>query len=359
MYNRPLAPLLAVWLLVPAAPVFSPVDDLETRCAQLAEDLPRLAERARVPGVSIAIANAAGVVWQTSTGKRDAAADAPVDAETVFEAASLGKPVFAYAVLQLVGEEVLDLDTPLVEYGALADIAHDPRHERLTARMVLSHTTGLPNWRPDGSGLEFIADPGAGWRYSGEGFVLLQRVVEELVGDTLQGLAQSLVFEPLGMKRTSFVWQSEFASNVAFPHDENGASRANRHVADPNAAFSLLTTASDYALFLSALLRGAELTDELHAALLTPAVDVSTGVAWGLGVGLEENDDGHAFWHWGHNSGYRAYAIGYPKRDLAVVYFTNSDNGMRFLRDVVMAATGDSDHPAIDHLAYPSYDDSE
>ncbi len=349
--------LLATLFLCAAANGAS--DDLAARGAKLAEDLPRMAERARVPGVSIALANAEGVVWQAAIGKRNASADGAVDADTVFEAASLSKPVFAYTVLQLVDEGVLELDTALVEYAPLDDIASDPRHAQLTARMVLSHSTGLPNWRPSGGALEFAADPGQAWRYSGEGFVLLQHVVETLVGDTLQGLAQDLVFEPLGMTRSSFVWRPEFAQNVALPHDEAGANREIRQLQVPNAAYSLLTTASDYARFLAALLRGARLKDATHAALLTRQIDVSPGVAWGLGVGLEASGDGAAFWHWGHNSGYRAFAIAVPERDFAAVYFANSDNGMRFLRDVVGVATGNDVHPSLDHLDYPSYDDAE
>ena len=329
------------------------------RCAQLESALPELASRAGVPGVAVAVAHADGVRWHTAHGVRDTASGAPVDGDTVFEAASLSKPVFAYAVLQLVGEGVLDLDAPLIDYARLAELAGDPRHREVTARMVLGHTTGLPNWRPSGAPLAFGADPGAAWQYSGEGFVLLQRVVEELVGDTLQGLATSLVFEPLGMTRSSFVWRPAFAANLALPHDADGTSRAGRRVTEPNAAFSLLTTATDYARFLAALLRGEGLTAELHAALLRPVTDVNEGVFWGLGVGLEHNADGHGFWHWGHNGGYRAYTVGYPSRDFAVVYFTNSDNGMRFLADLVELATGEAEHPAIEHLDYATWEPTQ
>ncbi|MFT5049765.1 MAG: CubicO group peptidase (beta-lactamase class C family) [Chlamydiales bacterium] len=336
------------------------LSSVDERCEALASQLDDLALRAGVPGVSIALTNRDGLQWSGTSGVRDARQPGAVDRNTVFEAASLSKPVFAYAVLQLVDEGLLELDTPLVEYAPLNDIAHDPRHKKLTARMVLSHSTGLPNWRPDGGRLDFEADPGSGWRYSGEGFVLLQRVIETLIGDNLQGLAQALVFEPLGMTRSSFVWKPEFNSNVAFPHDGEGQSREVRHVSEPNAAASLLTTAPDYARFLAALLSGEQLSADLHKQLLKSVVTVNEhGVAWGLGIGLEQNPDGPAFWHWGHNSGFRAYTIGYPSRGTAIVYFANSDNGMRFLRDVVQLATGDEEHPAIDHLAYPSYAEAE
>jgi CubicO group peptidase (beta-lactamase class C family) len=350
--------LLPLLLCVSAGVGAGPSEDaLEENCARLERELPRLCELAEVPGVSIAVADRSGVRWRAAVGTRDRRSGAPVDVDTVFEAASLSKPVFAYAVLQLVDQGVLELDEPLVSYAPLPDVERDPRHRALTARMVLSHSTGLPNWRPGGGALEFGADPGVAWRYSGEGFVLLQRVVEELVADSLQNLATALVFEPLEMTRTSFVWQERFAANVAVPHDAEGEGRDNRRVTQGNAAFSLLTTASDYARFLAALLSGEGLEEETVRALIAPQVRVpSDGVAWGLGVGLEELGDERSLWHWGHNGGYRAYCVAYPERDLALVYFTSSDNGMRFLRRVVELGTGSREHPAIVHLDYESLD---
>ena len=91
--------------------------------------------------------------------------------------------------------------------------------------------------------------------------------------------------------------------------------------------------------------------------MFSPQVEVSPGVTWGLGWGLEAHPDGHSFWHWGHNTGFRAYTIAYPARDFAVVYFANGDNGMRLLRDLIELATGEDDHPAIRHLDYESSGD--
>jgi len=343
-------------LLAPPAPATAP-DELLERCSRIEAKLPKLLELADQPGLSMAIANKKGVVWSTGLGERSAGSGRAVDSSTVFEAASLSKPVFAYAVLRLVDEGLLELDTPLVEYGSLADVAHDPQHLKLTARMILSHTPGLPNWRPGGGPLEFLSPPGERWRYSGEGFVLLQRVVEELTGDTIEGIAKLFVFEPLGMTSTSYVWNDAFGSNLAKPHDAEGKPYEKAPNREGNAAYSLLTTAPDYARFLSAMLRGEGLKPKTHEAIFVPQTEVSPGVSWGLGWGLEEHEDGHSFWHWGHNDGFRAYTVAYPARDLAVVYFANSDNGMRLLRDLIELATADDDHPAIRHLDYDSIGD--
>jgi CubicO group peptidase (beta-lactamase class C family) len=329
--------------------------DVSERCEALEKGLPELRELSGVPGFSVAVVSREGPVWSGAFGVRDQGTGAPVDGQTVFEAASLSKPVFAYAVLQLAEAELIDLDTPLVEYAPYRDIEHDPRHALLTARMALTHTTGLPNWRPRGSRLEFEYEPGERWRYSGEGFVMLQRVIEELVGGPLEAIARNLVFEPLEMNRSSYVWRERFAENVALPHDELGLSRQNTRYTSGNAAFSLLTTARDYARFLAAVMRGDNLEDETWAEMLRPQANVNTGVTWGLGWGLEENEDGLAFWHWGHNSGYRAYTIAYPARDFAFVYLSNSDHGMLLLDDLALLATGEGDHPSVLHLDYENH----
>ena len=114
----------------------------------------------------------------------------------------------------LAEEGVIDLDKPLQaylpkplpDYPAYADLAGDDRYQQITARMVLSHSTGFPNWRqfePDGR-LKFLFAPGARYSYSGEGFALLQMVVEEITGRDLESLARQKIFEPLGMTRTSY-----------------------------------------------------------------------------------------------------------------------------------------------------------
>jgi len=330
--------------------------DVSERCEALAEELPNLRELSHIAGFSVAVADREGVSWSAAFGVRDQGTRAPVDEETVFEAASLSKPVFAYAVLQLVESGLIDLDKPLADYFPYADIAHDARQAKLTARMALTHTTGLPNWRPREGRLEFEYEPGERWRYSGEGFVMLQRVIEQLVGESLEDIAQRLVFGPLGMTRSSYVWRERFAGDVAHPHDELGIGRESRRLEDPNAAYSLLTTATDYARFLAGVMRGDNLKDDTWTEMLRPQADVTTGVSWGLGWGLEEHADGPAFWHWGHNSGYRAFAIAYPARDFAFVYFSNSDNGMLLLRDLVRLATGEDEHPALLHLDYENHD---
>ena len=144
-------------------------------------------------------------------------AQTPLDAGTIFEAASLSKPVFAYLVLRLADRGEFDLDRPLSEMLEYPRLAHDERYKRITGRIVLSHGTGLPNWGGEKLTLQF--DPGTAYGYSGEGFVFLQKAIERVTGRSLEELARREVFQPLGMTRSSFVWQERFAGNAAYAKD--------------------------------------------------------------------------------------------------------------------------------------------
>lgn len=322
--------------------------------SRLEERIPGLVEAARLPGLAIAVVEDGAVAWAEGYGVRDGRADAPVRASTVFEAASLSKPVFAYGVLKLVDRGVLDLDRPLHDILPHPDVADDPRRERITARMVLSHTPGFPNWRGD-EPLTIDFEPGSRFSYSGEGFVYLQEVVERLTSELIEAFLRREVLEPLGMDRSSYVWRDVFDDDVAVPHDERGKPMELRRRTDANVAFSLVTTAPDYARFLIALARGEGLSDSLRTMLATPQVEVDDGVAWGLGVGLQDDRRGRALWHWGHNDGYRAFALVYPGREDGVVWFANG-SGMLVLEDLTEAAFGEG-HPAVAWLDYEQHDD--
>ena len=208
----------------------------------LEEELPRLMEAAEVPGLSIALVADGEVVWTKAFGLRSTGSGAAVDNDTIFEAASLSKPVTAYVALLLAERGRLDLDRPLAEYLPYPRLAHDDRYLLITPRMVLTHSSGLPNW--GGSPLEILFDPGTSFRYSGEGYVCLQKTLEKITGKSLQTLAETEVFTPLGMERSSFVWQERFGENVAEGHDGVGRARPMRRSGEANAAASLITTAS-------------------------------------------------------------------------------------------------------------------
>ena len=184
-----------------------------------AADIEGLLWQYHVPGLAMAVLSPDMEPVCSAHGRRNRTQ--AVGSTTVFEAASLSKPVFAFIVLQLAGAGKLSLDAPLAAYSP-AYIEHDPRAATITARHILSHTAGLPNWRNEEYPLKTYFAPGSRFSYSGEGYVWLQKAVEHVCGDPLERIAIRLVFEPLGMTRSSLVWQDRFEPDHAMPHAVDG-----------------------------------------------------------------------------------------------------------------------------------------
>ena len=329
-------------------------------------DVARLLSAHSAPGISLAVVENGAIERVIVGGVRDATTRAPVTERTVFEAASLSKPVFAYAVLQLADAGVLLLDAPLPLPDRDVDPA-DPRVALITARHVLTHRTGLPNWRGSRP-LQTYFPPGERFSYSGEGFVLLQRAVERIAGEPLDAVVSRLVFAPLGMRDSSFVWQTRFEPDYADPHDEAIQPGSKLKPAEANAAFSLQTTVADYARFLLAVLGAERLTASTARLWLTPQVNPPQGrfesleaaaperdlaVAWGFGWGLEP--DHGTFFHWGSNPGANAFAIGSRASGTALVMFANGDNGVAAVPEVV-ASLFPGHRPALAWLGYGARD---
>lgn len=167
-------------------------------------------DSAGIPGMSIAIIRHHKLLHILGYGLNRADSTQRVTGVTVFDSASLSKPVFTYAVLQLGHEGLLDLDKPLFEYLPYADAQGDQRYKKITARYVLSHRSGFPNWRPDRQlgQLPVIFMPDERYSYSGEAFVYLKKVIEKLTSKSLDEFIGERVFIPLGMKRSSYTWKT-------------------------------------------------------------------------------------------------------------------------------------------------------
>ncbi len=344
--------------------------DTKTLIAELQQLIPQLMDSARVPGLSIALIQNGEIIWNGSYGVRSAETNAAVNDSTLFQAASLSKCVFAYAVMKLVDAGQLDLDTPLVDYWPTDYVEGDERDRLITARMALSHTTGFPNWRPRDGALKILFDPGKKFSYSGEGFGYLQKTVEHITGEKLNDFMKRMVFEPLDMSNSSYEWAPSFEANYAVGHDEFGQPANRDPMTKGHAAYSLYTTAIDYAKFLAAILNGTGLSQATASKMLAPQIQLDKNCTnctnsadftpaesnyWGLGFGLQKTDEGASFWHWGDQGIYRCYTVAFAEQKTGLVYFTNSENGLSIRDDLALAALGGK-HPAFAWLHYDRYD---
>lgn len=296
------------------------------------QKLQQLISRYGIPGIQLV--HIKGGKTQTYNLKViDSGSTRLVSDSTVFEAASLSKCVFAYIVMRLYDRGLIDLDRPLVYYTGSYDHFDpaDPRYAKITARMVLRHTTGLPNWGDDKGISHLIFTPDSTFSYSSEGFMYLQRAVEKITGRSLNELAEQEVFTPLGMLHSNYLWTDRFDKLAAFGNSPEAIKAHQQQCA----AFSLLTCAHDYGLFLQALIAGKGLKAATHRMMFEKQSsghwfrhDVGAAgdhVWWGLGIGLQENEKGLVIWHWGDNGDFKAFYAANPKTGEILVYFAHSN----------------------------------
>ncbi|HEY2852980.1 MAG TPA: serine hydrolase domain-containing protein [Gemmatimonadaceae bacterium] len=299
--------------------------------SELLQSLPLLMDVAEVPGIGMSVVREGRVVWQHHAGIADIKTRKPVSTDTLWPAASLGKPVFALAVLRLVDEKKIDLDTPLSRYLP-GYTPNEPRANRITARHVLSHSSGLPNWRDDDSEqLVPQFEPGSRFRYSGEGFFYLERVVEHVVGAPFEQFMEQSVFASLGMTSSTYTWRADMPSRVVAGHDRD----------------------QSYTVFWQRL--GVQLLDD---AMLSPQIRIDDALAWGLGWGLERRSltmagarsqsatNANFIWHWGDNGSWKNFVLAHPATRSAIVIFTNGSRGLHVAQRIVSASTG------LDHAAF-------
>ncbi len=329
----------------------SPNNDIRKIAAELEIRIPILMNEVGVPGLSIALIRNNDIVWHSAFGITNVDSGKPVDENTIFEAASLSKPVFAYMVLKFITRGELDLDTPLINYASedyiktkfLGKDFDDDRYKKITARMVLNHSTGFPNWR-EGNTINFKYEPGSKFSYSAEAFYYLQIIIEKISDQKLVELMTREVFEPLGMTKSSYTWQPEFGHNSAYRHDLMGETQGLRQHKRAIGPATLQTTAYDYARFLKALMNGEGLDEQTYREMLrfqsTYSKEGYEGVDWGLGTGLERSDYRIGIWHWGDNTYTQAFYLAIPDQKFGVVYFANSFYGLALAKDIVVIALG-------------------
>jgi CubicO group peptidase (beta-lactamase class C family) len=222
-------------------------------------DIRRLLADNSVPSVSIAHIEEGKTVFIGAYGFQ--APGVPATNRTLYNIASLSKPISAEVILRLASQRKLTLDEPMYLYWTDPDIANDERRKLLTPRLALSHQTGFPNWRRQtGHVLTFKHTPGETYGYSGEGYEYVARFAQEKMATDFETLAQHLVLDPLGMTDTAYTRRPWFDGRIAVPTDALGKT-LDPEIADKWMASDLVyTTSSDYAKFVLSVMRGGDLT---------------------------------------------------------------------------------------------------
>jgi CubicO group peptidase (beta-lactamase class C family) len=331
----------------------------EALIADLEKQIPRLLEEAKVPGLSIAIVKDAKLLWRRGFGVKDRESKEPVDNDTVFEAGSTSKPVFAYAVMKLCEMGVMNLDTPLTKYTPTRFLQGDPRLDLITARHVLSHTSGFQNWRSTEEPLKIHFKPGAEWSYSGEGYSYLQSVVTHLKGKVdpkdcakfeaglevcatdMDAYMRGNVLVPFGMHSSGYLWNAAMEKHMAAGHDEKGKPTGlNRKPTGPAvaryaAAGGLCTTPTDYAKFLVEIIDpkasdAFRLKKDTLAEMLRPQVKRNAQSSWALGWEINHAEKGDFLRHGGGNPGYACFVAASVERKSGYVIMTNGENSGYF-----------------------------
>ena len=333
----------------------------------------KLMNAARVTGISIAIINDSKIVYVKSFGFRNKEARQTLTEQTVMYGASFTKAVFAYFVMGLVEEGVIDLDKPvyqylekpLPQYEKYKDLAADERYKLLTARMLLSHTSGFPNWRWINSDekLDIKFTPGTKYSYSGEGINLLQFVIEEVTKKKVGEMIQERIFKPFGMTRTSMTWEARFEDDHAIGYDEDEKPLGHKRRSDARAAGSMDTTISDYAKFIQAVMQGKGLPSRFKNEMLTPQIQIysrqqfptpssettqenrAIKLSYGLGWGLFRTPFGKAYFKEGHDDGWENHSVCFPDKKIAIVLMSNSSNGDRIFKELLEILIKDESTP--------------
>jgi len=264
---------------------------------------------------------------------------------TIFNVASLTKPITAMVTLKLVSEGRWSLDEPIYKYWTDPDIANDSRSRLLTTRLILSHQTGFPNWRylNKSHKLNFEFTPGTKYQYSGEGFEYLRRALESKFHKTLNQLATELIFNPLQMTDTKYFWDKRTDSaRFAIGYDNKGNAYETTKNKTANAADDLLTTVEDYGKFLVSVMDSVGISKKVFADMVTPQVETKNGKHFGLGFEIYDFGSGEfALSHGGADKGAQTIVFIFPKTKQGLIIFTNMDDGYKVYEKLLTNYLGD------------------
>ena len=290
----------------------------------------KLIDSLEIPGISIAIISDSRIAWYKTMGIKNEKKEL-VDFATLFEAASMTKPLFAYSVLALAEKKIIDIDTFVYKYYSSEDLEYDDRYKLITSRMLLSHTSGLPNWRE--SDLSFIAEPGRQYSYSGEGFELLGKTIRHITHNRLDKIMQEEVLSPCGIENAYFL-----KNQYVDAHLSEGQTEDHKWGKDPpflqaHPAYSLYTEAFSYAKFILWLMKQSKQTNSIFNTMNQPQAKVNDEESICLGIFSTKTPFGIKYSHSGNNYGrFNSNFEFYPDKNIGYVYFINCNKGDDFTK---------------------------
>ena len=295
----------------------------------------------KIPGVSLALIKDGKLVYHKTYGVRNTFTQQPVDSNTLFEAASVTKPVFAFAVQRLAERGIIDLDKPLYQYLPYPDIAYDERYKLMTAKHVLTHRTGFPNWRymnPDGK-LDLKFTPGTAYNYSGEGFEYLKMVIEKITGKKVEQVLKEEVIEPIGLYHTFFSRNDSLRQMVAEGHFDMMPNHDDLPET-PGMAYSMHTEAKIFTRFMLYMLEQKGLSAQTYDSMFTKHSDFNYDPGdekprypdyMGESLEIRETPFGKTFGHGGNNGDFKCHFEVYKDAKMGYAIFTNSNTSSPLL----------------------------
>ncbi len=335
-----------------AQSIITAVDGRTVKTSELDAYLSNSIETLAIPGLSIAILNDSKMVYHQVFGVQQVGGTEPVNKQSIFEGASLSKPIFAYFAMKMVDQGLLDLDKPLHEYlphPAIVETSQEA-YKRITPRMVLSHSTGFPNFS-EGQPIELAFEPGPNFSYSGEAYQYLAAVIGQLNGvgwkDKFNAIFAEQVTTPLEMEHTSFLWNDYLATHKVYGHNaenqptDNGLGGWSGKTF--NAFSSIHSEAAEYANFISAMLKREGLSEKGFDEMLatqnafsnTNELREETGqTGWGLGFAQKPSPHGLMHLHTGNNHDFQSYAMFIPDSGYGIVLFTNCGKLLELLNEL-------------------------
>ncbi|OCK53303.1 serine hydrolase [Chryseobacterium sp. CBo1] len=317
---------------------------------QLMDNFEQLLKDNRIPTLGLGIIEDGKLTEIKVYGKLNDKTSASYN--SLFNVASLTKPVTAITILRLVSLGKWNLDEPLDKYFVDPDIVKDPRHKKLTTRSILSHQTGFPNWRSmnKDNKLYFDFEPGTKYQYSGEGFEYLRKAVEKKLHKSIEELAKELVFRPLEMKDTSYIWnEKKFSERMIVGYDKNGKPYDIVKNKTSNAADDLITTVEDYGKFLTAVMNNDLLTSSIFEQMKTGQVETKKNKSFGLGFEIYNLGNGEtALCHGGSDQGVNTIFFLLPKTKKGLLIFTNVENGYKIYEPIVNHYLGNAGKKIVD-----------